>query len=521
MTESRKLSVFLCHSSQDKPIVRELYQRLLAESWIDPWLDEENLLPGQDWGIEIEKAVEATDVVIVCLSTNSVTKEGFVQRELKFVLDIALEKPEGTIFIVPLRLNDCQPPRRLRSWHYTDYFPVEKRNFSFEKMKKSFRFRLAQLVEKGLDTAEDRDSKAGVGLNEESRFVDSKDKNIYPQDILDDSGNASESKLQAFFMPFSIGLETLNGVFTPVISRGDRLPAEEKVVFSTAEDNQKRVEIHVLLGENMTAKNNLSLGRFGFGDIPPAPRGIPQIEFQFIITRQLELRFVVVDLTSGRIENYKPINLGGLTPPLITDPFSVTSEDDRGNVFSEFFDTIFNTKPTKDKSSGNYQYKIDLPFEEAVLGTTKKIRVENKEYLVKIPAGVSTGTQVRVGGVLSNKKGSKDDLYLVVTVLPHSLFERKDLDLYLRYPISPQLAILGGELPVPKLGQRGKLIVKIPSGTQSNQTFRFAGKGISDVKNPGKVGDFYLTVETYDRKNISQEHKKLLDDINNYLQHIE
>ena len=52
----RKLRVFICHALQDKPIVRELYQRLLAEGWIDPWLDEEKLLPGQDWDLEIEKA---------------------------------------------------------------------------------------------------------------------------------------------------------------------------------------------------------------------------------------------------------------------------------------------------------------------------------------------------------------------------------------------------------------------------------------------------------------------------------
>ena len=58
MPIDRKLRVFLCHSSQDKPIVRELYQRLNAEGWIDPWLDEEKLLPGQDWDLEIEKAVE-------------------------------------------------------------------------------------------------------------------------------------------------------------------------------------------------------------------------------------------------------------------------------------------------------------------------------------------------------------------------------------------------------------------------------------------------------------------------------
>jgi hypothetical protein len=54
----RKLRVFLCHASQDKPIVRELYQRLLAEGWIDPWLDEEKFLLGQNGNLEIEKAME-------------------------------------------------------------------------------------------------------------------------------------------------------------------------------------------------------------------------------------------------------------------------------------------------------------------------------------------------------------------------------------------------------------------------------------------------------------------------------
>lgn len=130
----RKLRVFLCHASQDKPVVRELYQRLNAEGWIAPWLDEEKLLPGQDWDMEIEKAVESADVVIVCLSNNSVTKEGYVQRELKFVLDIALEKPEGIIFIIPLRLEDCQVPRRIRSWQYADYFPAERKNWAYEKV---------------------------------------------------------------------------------------------------------------------------------------------------------------------------------------------------------------------------------------------------------------------------------------------------------------------------------------------------------------------------------------------------
>lgn len=89
MTTNRPLQVFLCHSSNDKPAVRELYQKLRAEAWIQPWLDEEELYPGQDWNMEIEQAVEAADAIIVCLTKNSINKEGYVQRELRIVLDFA------------------------------------------------------------------------------------------------------------------------------------------------------------------------------------------------------------------------------------------------------------------------------------------------------------------------------------------------------------------------------------------------------------------------------------------------
>jgi TIR domain len=140
----RKLRVFLCHASQDKPIVRELYQRLLAEGWIDPWLDSEKLLPGQDWDMEIEKAVESADAVIVCLSARPVTKEGYVQRELKFVMDIALEKPEGTIFVGPLRLDDCVVPRRLHAWQYVDYFPNARRTRVYQRVLESLETRKAR-----------------------------------------------------------------------------------------------------------------------------------------------------------------------------------------------------------------------------------------------------------------------------------------------------------------------------------------------------------------------------------------
>jgi hypothetical protein len=141
MPTARNLRVFLCHASQDKPVVRELYQKLLAEGWIDPWLDEEKLLPGQDWNLEIEKAVEASDAVIVCLSNVSVAKEGYVQRELRRVLDIALEKLDGEIFILPVKLDDCDLPRKLRDRQALNYFPVTNQAAAYDKLKTSLKIR--------------------------------------------------------------------------------------------------------------------------------------------------------------------------------------------------------------------------------------------------------------------------------------------------------------------------------------------------------------------------------------------
>ena len=141
----RKLRVFLCHASQDKPIIRELYRRLNADGWIDPWLDEEKLLPGQDWNLEIEKVVEDADAVIVFLSDNSVTKEGYIQKELRKIMNVAEEKPDGTIYIIPVRLSNCPLPRRFQTWQYENYFPREKVIDAYKRIRKSLSLRAKSL----------------------------------------------------------------------------------------------------------------------------------------------------------------------------------------------------------------------------------------------------------------------------------------------------------------------------------------------------------------------------------------
>lgn len=120
-TPKRYLRVFLCHSSGDKSSVEKIYDRLVNDG-IDAWLDKKNLLPGQNWKIEIPKAVRDSDVVIVFLSSQSVNKEGFVQKEIKIALDTADEKPEGTIFIIPARLENCEVPERIAQIHWVDLF---------------------------------------------------------------------------------------------------------------------------------------------------------------------------------------------------------------------------------------------------------------------------------------------------------------------------------------------------------------------------------------------------------------
>jgi CheY-like chemotaxis protein len=103
---------FLCHAIEDKAKVKELYHRL-RRTGIQSWLDEENLLPGQHWEKEIRKAIQEASVILVFLSESSVTKEGFVNKEIKIALDVADEKPENAIFIIPVKLQDCQIPERL------------------------------------------------------------------------------------------------------------------------------------------------------------------------------------------------------------------------------------------------------------------------------------------------------------------------------------------------------------------------------------------------------------------------
>lgn len=112
--------------------------------------------------------------------------------------------------------------------------------------------------------------------------------------------------------PLSLGIETLGGVMTRLIERNTTIPTSKKQVFSTAADNQTSVEIHVLQGEREFARDNKTLGRFTLTDLPPAPRGIPQIEVAFDLDANGIVNVSAKDLGTGKSQRITITSSGGL-----------------------------------------------------------------------------------------------------------------------------------------------------------------------------------------------------------------
>ena len=96
---------------------------------------------GENWDSKIQKAVHSSDAVIVCLSQSSITKTGYVQKEIKIALDAADMRPENTIFIIPLKLEECDIPDRLKRWHWVEL--LDERGY--ERLRKSLLLRASDL----------------------------------------------------------------------------------------------------------------------------------------------------------------------------------------------------------------------------------------------------------------------------------------------------------------------------------------------------------------------------------------
>lgn len=116
-----KPQIFLSYAYEDREKIIGISRELAKEGY-QTWLDVENLLPGQDWEVEIRKALKESDFVFIFLTKNSTTKEGYLQKEIKSALHLADEKPEGTVYLIPIKLEDVKVPESLKHIQWLEYY---------------------------------------------------------------------------------------------------------------------------------------------------------------------------------------------------------------------------------------------------------------------------------------------------------------------------------------------------------------------------------------------------------------
>lgn len=198
--------------------------------------------------------------------------------------------------------------------------------------------------------------------------------------------------------PLTLGIETLGHVMTPLITRNTTIPTRKSQIFSTAADNQTTVEIHVLQGERAMAYDNVTLGRFNLVGIPPAPRGIPQIEVTFDIDANGILHVSAKDLGTGKEQKMTitaPLKMSsGDIDKKIKEAEKYAEEDkkrkEKVELVNQADSLIYTTEKTLkelgDKVSGEQKEKV----EKAVEKTREAIKSEN---VVNIKAAIEELTK--------------------------------------------------------------------------------------------------------------------------------
>lgn len=185
--------------------------------------------------------------------------------------------------------------------------------------------------------------------------------------------------------------------------------------------------------------------------------------------------------------------------------------------FSDFFEAIFGGMGrTRTAPRGqDVEHEVEITLEEAYRGTARILQVDGRRLEVKIPAGVKTGSRVRIAGegAPGFGGGPRGDLFLKVKILSHPTFERKGDDLHCEVDVDLYTALLGGEVRVPTLG--GYVALRVPPETQAGRTFRLKGLGMPSLQNPSHKGDLYVKVRVKLPEKLSDREKSLFRELAN------
>jgi molecular chaperone DnaK len=178
--------------------------------------------------------------------------------------------------------------------------------------------------------------------------------------------------------PLTLGIETKGGVMTKLIERNTTIPTRKSEVFSTAEDNQPSVEIHVLQGEREMAQYNKSLGKFQLTGIPPAPRGIPQVEVGFDIDANGILHVTAKDLGTGKEQKIEIKSGSGLSEDeiksMVSDAESHAEDDRRQRELAEARNEAENAAYQAERQLVELGDAVDSSSKEQIEAAIKEVR---------------------------------------------------------------------------------------------------------------------------------------------------
>ena len=195
---------------------------------------------------------------------------------------------------------------------------------------------------------------------------------------------------------------------------------------------------------------------------------------------------------------------------------------DGGNLFSELFGNFRGGGGARrgPQKGGDVEQPVEISFAESIRGTQRRLnliirsddgREEKRDVTVKIPAGVSSGTRVKVSGkgASSATGGPNGDMFLAVNVRADPFWKRDGNNLKIEVPVSFAEAAMGAQIPVPTLD--GTVTLRIPAGTQSGQTFRLSGRGIAPKT--GKAGDELVTVKVAVPRDLTERETELIEEL--------